>query len=106
MELKCPGSFERRRIQRLKPGLLLLAFTLLIMIGNRAESAEDTPTFEIRSFVVDGNTLMPGKKILELLQRFKGPDKTAEDVEKARDVLEKMYHTVGYPAVLVNIPEQ
>ena len=35
-----------------------------------------------------------------------GPDKKASDVETARDTLEKLYHSKGYPTVLVSIPEQ
>ncbi len=68
--------------------------------------AESQPAFTIRSFVVEGNTILPGKKVLDLLQQFKGKGKTAGDVEKARDALEKMYHDAGYPAVIVTIPQQ
>jgi len=35
-----------------------------------------------------------------------GSERTAADVERARDALEKFYHDQGYPTVLVNIPEQ
>ncbi len=68
--------------------------------------AEEPLTFEIRSFTVEGNTLLPDKTLKESLLPYKGRNKTAEDVEKARAALEKVYHDKGYPAVLVNIPEQ
>jgi hemolysin activation/secretion protein len=35
-----------------------------------------------------------------------GEKKTVDDVEKARDALEKSYHQAGYLTVLVDIPEQ
>jgi len=63
-------------------------------------------TFTIKSFSVEGNTLLAQKTIQEALMPYQGPGKTAEDVEKARAALEKVYHDTGYPAVLVNIPEQ
>ncbi len=88
------------------PGLFFLALVHLLLPVCPARCAEGSPTFAIESFIVEGNTLLSGKKILELLQQYKGPGKTAGDVEKARDALEKMYHDAGYPAVLVNIPEQ
>jgi hemolysin activation/secretion protein len=69
-------------------------------------SAEKEPTFEIDAFSVKGNTLLPEDDVDEVLQDFLGEGKTAADVEKARTALEKLYHDKGYPAVLVNIPEQ
>lgn len=68
--------------------------------------AEDEPTFEIIDFRVVGNTLFPSQRLLNLLDDLAGPGRTAADVEKARDILEKYYHDHGYPTVLVNIPEQ
>jgi hemolysin activation/secretion protein len=103
MEANFPGLPGFRRWW---PGLFFLALVHLLAPAAPARAAEGAPTFAIESFVVEGNTLLSGKKILDLLQRYKGPGKTAQDVEKARDALEKMYHDVGYPAVLVNIPEQ
>jgi hemolysin activation/secretion protein len=92
--------------RELWPALFFLALVHLLVPAAPARCAEGSPAFAIESFIVEGNTLLSGKKILDLLQRYKGQGKTAEDVEKARDALEKMYHDAGYPAVLVNIPEQ
>ncbi|MGD0230325.1 MAG: ShlB/FhaC/HecB family hemolysin secretion/activation protein [Syntrophorhabdales bacterium] len=91
---------------RIWPALLLLSLVCLLLPADPTHAAEEAVTFEVLSFTVEGNTIMPGKKILDLLQQYKGPGKTAGDVEKARDALEKMYHDAGYPAVLVNLPEQ
>ena len=71
-----------------------------------ATPVEPEPTFEINDFKVEGNTLLPPEKIAELLDDLIGSDRTAADVEKARDTLERYYHDAGYPTVLVNIPEQ
>jgi hemolysin activation/secretion protein len=69
-----------------------------------AETVE--PSFEIKTFEVIGNTIFPSDKLQDELGPFTGKDKTATDVEKARDALERLYHDAGYPAVMVNIPEQ
>jgi hemolysin activation/secretion protein len=71
-----------------------------------AQSAEDAVTFEISAYEVEGNTLLDEGSMRELVEKFTGPSQTADDVEKARDALEKLYHNAGYPAVLVNIPQQ
>jgi hemolysin activation/secretion protein len=68
--------------------------------------AEPDPSFEINEFKVRGNTLFTTEKLTDLLDGLTGPGRTAADVEKARDTLEKFYHDAGYPTVLVNIPEQ
>ncbi len=62
--------------------------------------------FPIEAFLVEGNTLLPPEVVQDTLEGMIGPDKKATDVETARDTLEKLYHTKGYPTVLVSIPEQ
>jgi len=71
-----------------------------------AAGDEGAAAFEIRTFELSGNSLFPVEKLQEIVKPFTGSAKTAADVEKARDALEKFYHDAGYPAVLVNIPEQ
>ncbi|MFZ0930724.1 MAG: POTRA domain-containing protein [Syntrophobacteraceae bacterium] len=63
-------------------------------------------TFPIAAFLVEGNTLLPPEVVQDTLEGMIGPDKKAADVETARDTLEKLYHSKGYPTVLVSIPEQ
>jgi len=69
-----------------------------------AGSAE--PTFTIKRFVIEGSTLFKEAELQERLREFTGRKKTAGDVEKARDVLERYIQDKGYPTVMVNIPEQ
>jgi hemolysin activation/secretion protein len=68
--------------------------------------SQETVTFEIKGFEVSGNTLLDEDQIKQTLRPFVGPDRSAADVEKARDALESLFHNAGYPAVLVNIPQQ
>jgi hemolysin activation/secretion protein len=73
-------------------------------ICSAAEVAETG--FEIRDFEMTGNTIFPMEKLRDAVAPYRGTGKTAADVEKARDALEGLYHEAGYPAVIVNIPEQ
>jgi hemolysin activation/secretion protein len=81
--------------------------TLLAPIAGSFAAADNGETsFEIKSFDIKGNTILPANRVLSAVALFIGSRKTASDVEKARDALEKLYHDSGYPAVMVNIPEQ
>jgi hemolysin activation/secretion protein len=93
------------------PGRLFCLTVLLIILSglmscpcSAAEGGETS--FEIRAFEVTGNTIFQEDKLQGVVSLFTGKGKTAADVERARDALEKLYHDSGYPAVLVNIPEQ
>ena len=86
--------------------LLLIALAVLPVISLTPACAQEPPTFTIRAFIVEGNTLLAAKSVKDALMPYRGPERTAGDVEKARSTLEKLYHDAGYPAVLVNIPEQ
>ena len=77
-------------------------------ILSRPGIAEETGEagFAIKAFEVTGNTLFTDDQIRTAVILYTGSNRTAADVEKARDSLEKKYHDAGYPAVMVNIPEQ
>ena len=83
-----------------------LLWTLIASFSSVQVLAEEAVTFQIKAFIIDGNTLMAEETIKEALRPYLGRDRTAGDVETARAALEKLYHDTGYPAVLVNIPEQ
>jgi len=88
--------------------------------GQEAGGGEaDAASFTISGFRVEGNTLLPEKPILldeempilipnlaDILEEFTGDGKSIQDVEAARTKLEKSYHDLGYPTVLVNVPNQ
>lgn len=82
---------------------LLLYFSPLT--GLSAEGEEGL-VFKIETFDIQGSSLIAQEVLQELVKPFTGPNRTVSDVEKARDTIEKYYHEKGYPAVLVNIPEQ
>ena len=85
--------------------LMIAAFHISLPMSFAAGD-EAAAAFEIRAFELSGNSIFPAEKLQEAVKTFTGAGKTAADVEKARDAVEKLYHDAGYPAVLVNIPEQ
>ena len=62
--------------------------------------------FDIDDFAVQGADTLPQIEIEEALYPFLGPNKSADDVEKARAALEKAYHDKGYQTVSVSVPQQ
>jgi hemolysin activation/secretion protein len=62
--------------------------------------------FDIDDFAVQGADTLPEIDIEEAIYPFLGPNRTSDDVEKARAALEKAYHDKGYQTVSVSIPQQ
>jgi hemolysin activation/secretion protein len=62
--------------------------------------------FDIDDFAVEGADTLPQIEIEEAIYPFLGPNKSADDVEKARAALEKAYHDKGYQTVSVSVPQQ
>ncbi|MGQ0698584.1 MAG: ShlB/FhaC/HecB family hemolysin secretion/activation protein [Panacagrimonas sp.] len=62
--------------------------------------------FDIREIQVEGNTVLAGGDIEQVLGFFVGENRTAEDVDAARAALEKLYKELGYRTVAVVIPKQ
>jgi hemolysin activation/secretion protein len=62
--------------------------------------------FDIDDFAVQGADKLPEIDIEEAIYPFLGPNKSADDVEKARAALEKAYHDKGFQTVSVSVPEQ
>jgi hemolysin activation/secretion protein len=64
------------------------------------------PPFDIDEFRVDGATTMAQVDVESAVYPFLGPQRTPEDVEKARAALEKAYHDKGFQTVSVSVPAQ
>lgn len=92
--------------KRVFVGVLLAVLSLLLLPATKISAKEEKLTFTIHSFLIEGNTILDKETLATGLKSFAGKGKTAEDVELARDAIEKLYHKLGYPTVLANIPEQ
>jgi hemolysin activation/secretion protein len=71
-----------------------------------AQKPAATQHFDIDDFAVEGADTLPQIEIEEAIYPFLGPNKSVDDVEKARAALEKAYHDKGYQTVSVSVPQQ
>jgi hemolysin activation/secretion protein len=71
-----------------------------------ASAEEQSPTFDIWEYQVDGNHLLGKKEIERVVYPFLGPKRSYEDVESARVALQDAYRRQGYVQVAVTIPIQ
>ncbi len=87
---------------------LMAALALLAQTAHGQETGATAaiPTFDVFDFQIVGNTVLDDETLERSVYPFMGPDKTVDDVEKARQSLEEAYRKAGYPTVVVSIPEQ
>jgi hemolysin activation/secretion protein len=71
-----------------------------------AHTKAPSPPFDIDEYRVEGADSLPQIEVEQAVYPFLGPNRTADDVEKARAALEKAYHDKGYQTVTVAIPQQ
>lgn len=71
-----------------------------------AAPAPAGPKFEIRSFQVEGVSLVPPAQIEAALAPYTGPKRDFGDVQKALEALERFFLDRGYGSVQVLLPEQ
>ena len=84
------------------------ALTLALLLAAPTLLAQDTaiPQFEIKQYVVEGNTLLDSARIDQLLAPYLGASKTFGTVQQALEMLEAAYRNAGYDTVQVTLPEQ
>ena len=71
-----------------------------------APAAPVGPKFEIRSFEVEGSTLIAQDQFAPLLRPFIGAGKDFSDVQQALEAVEKLFVAQGFGSVQVLLPEQ
>lgn len=85
------------------------AFTVSLGGVSAAYAQEAAPApahFMIRAFQVVGNHWLEPGRVEDLVYPYMGPDRTSDDVEKARGALQAEFEKQGYATVSVLIPEQ
>jgi hemolysin activation/secretion protein len=66
----------------------------------------DGTKFYIREYRIDGAKRLSNQEVGEAVYPFLGPGRSPDDVEKARQSLEKVYHDKGFQTVSVMVPQQ
>jgi hemolysin activation/secretion protein len=64
------------------------------------------PSLFIREYRVAGAKLLTPNEVGEVVYPFLGPGRTREDVEGAREAIEKAYKEKGFQTVTVEVPQQ
>lgn len=85
---------------------VLALSSLPLHAQDQPASDQDQPHFAVWEYRVQGNTLLIKQVIERVLYPLLGSDKTAQDVEAARQALARAYSDAGYGTVLVVVPEQ
>ena len=82
------------------------AWVALALSALAAQPEADPVQFEIRRFILDGNTLLPATRVDQLLAPHHGPNKDFAAIQRALETLENAYRDLGYGIVQVTLPEQ
>jgi hemolysin activation/secretion protein len=69
-------------------------------------SARKKLLFDILDIQIEGNTVLPRMVVEKIIYPFMGENKTIDDLETARKMLEQQYKDSGFVTVFVDIPEQ
>lgn len=96
-------GFRRFTRLRVNPACLALAAAGILMT---AASGQESMRFYIRQYRVEGAKRLKPLEIEEAVYPFLGPSRTPDDVEQARQALEKVYHDKGFQTVSVSVPQQ
>lgn len=101
--------FSRRLARIARSGLVLGAFMLgLPPVAARAADPPPatTRTFDVEAYDVDGVKLLKEVEVETAVYPYMGPGRTAAEIDKAREALEKVYHDRGFQTVVVELPAQ
>ena len=85
-------------------GCLLGVFFCLV--GNGFAQSSTPVRFDVSTYQLEGNSLLPPAEVEKLLAPYTGPARTFADVEKAREALSLAYFSRGFGTVNVSLPEQ
>lgn len=78
----------------------------MIAVSGSSRGAEEIQRFYIREYRIDGARKLKPLEVEEAVYAYMGPGRTPDDVERARQALEKAYHDKGWQAASVGIPQQ
>lgn len=86
--------------------LLAAAIAFTPLAPAQAQGTAPMATFEIRSFKVEGNTVLADADVEAALAAFTGSVRSFADVQAAIAALQALYARAGFGAVRVVLPEQ
>jgi hemolysin activation/secretion protein len=91
-------------------GLVTAVCLTLALLPAHAQPADAAASgavrFAIHEFEIEGNSVLSVTAVEAAVLPFMGDERQLDDVEKAREALEKAYQLAGYLSVFVDVPEQ
>ena len=90
----------------IKSFLFLAAMMFLFSAADLHAEDAAVPRFEIRQYVLEGNTLLPAGTVAEIFARQIGKERDFGDIQQTIEQLETAYRGIGYTMVTVLLPEQ
>ena len=78
----------------------------LVLASGPAAADGEPQRFNVWEFRVRGSTVLDRQAVERAVYPFLGPGRSIDDVEHARQAVEKLYQEARYDAALVDIPEQ
>jgi hemolysin activation/secretion protein len=94
------GAFLAEAVADTAPLRLAQAETITTDVSS------DALRFDIRSYRIEGNTLLQQAEIDRGLAPFAGKQKDFGDVQRALEALQDLYQQGGYAGIQVTLPEQ
>jgi hemolysin activation/secretion protein len=78
----------------------------IVSLFSLVASGQENLLFYIKEYRIDGAKQLTNLEVGEAVYPYLGPGRTPDDVEQARQALEKVYHDKGFQSVSVSIPQQ
>jgi hemolysin activation/secretion protein len=86
---------------------IAMAASLCLSLPDDAVAQADAgPRFEVRSYAIEGATLLAPARLAAVTEPFVGPDRDFATIQQALKAIEKAYADAGWTAVQVSLPEQ
>jgi hemolysin activation/secretion protein len=71
-----------------------------------AAQVDEIPRFDIKSYLLEGNTLLPTDRVHTVFAEHSGVGRDFGDIQQVMEKLEKAYRDLGYTMVTIILPEQ
>ena len=81
-------------------------FACILVLASLNAYAQNPPTFAIRGYQIEGNSLLPQDVVSLTVMPFTGDKSSFETIQLALEALEKAYLKAGYGSVKIEVPEQ
>jgi hemolysin activation/secretion protein len=99
---------KRAAICLLRGALAALSISANIAFADQQPKAPiaSPAVFDVEAYDVDGAKLLRQIDVETAIYPFLGPGRSREDIDHAREALEKAYHDRGFQSVVVELPPQ